>query len=239
MKRLLALALALLVASGCLPSRNGVPFGDEGSDAANNGNNGTDAANNGTPDAANNGTPDAANNGTPDAANNGTPDAANNGIPDAANNGTPDATMDVCVPETDEEFCMRESAECDMLTAPDNCGMQRTADCGMCAGGEICANNICGMCNAENDQQFCSRQGAECGQLTALDNCRMQRTVNCGGCPGTGTGCNLQNTCQEANCRDGLDNDGANGADCADPACLGIQCTGNPNKVCQANGTCN
>ncbi len=240
---------ALVVTAGCLPTREQYPFGEGGED---------DAGNNGVADGGNNGVDDAGgdNNGVPDAANNGIPDAGNNnGLPDTGGDpdmgvdppdtgGDPDMGVDppdmnMCTPESNQAFCDRLSARCGQLTDTDNCMMQRTVDCGTCPGNQPCDNNVCGMCNPESAQQFCDRLGAECGQLTAMDNCRMQRTENCGGCNADGVGCNSTNTCQEINCRDGADNDGAGGADCADSACLGRQCSNSPQKVCQADQSCN
>ena len=242
MKRVLLLSILMLHAAGCLPTRENHPFGEGGTDAsANNGGADVEGNNSGGTDA------DGDNNDRVDAANNIVlPDlGGNNAIPDAGdNNVTPDLgdnnnTADMCVPESATELCERVSAECGALTETDNCGVERAIDCGTCSGGDLCENNVCGSCDPEDDVTFCARQGAECGALTSLDNCRTQRTVNCGGCGGPGLGCNLENTCQEIDCRDGVDNDGAAGADCADPACLGQLCSGNPNKVCRAGGACN
>lgn len=230
MKRLVAI-VCVLSAAACLPTRNGTPFND-GGDAG---------PNNVTPDGG-------PNNVTPDGGNNVTPDGGpNNVVPDAGpNNVTPDMTTtpdmavepDACVPEADPDFCERQGAGCGEFTSADNCGVMRTVDCGTCPGGAPCVQNVCDNCMPENDPTFCTRNAAECGVVTALDNCRMERTVNCGGCPGNGVGCTMQNVCVEVDCRDGVDNDGASGADCADPACLGMRCSNNPNQECLANGTC-
>lgn len=48
-----------------------------------------------------------------------------------------------CAPEGDDTFCQRYSVECGSYTRQDNCGDMRTADCGNCAAGEGCMNNIC------------------------------------------------------------------------------------------------
>ena len=53
----------------------------------------------------------------------------------------------VCLPETDAAFCARLGADCDPVTAGDNCGAQRSVDCGACAAGESCGlttPNVCG-----------------------------------------------------------------------------------------------
>jgi hypothetical protein len=53
----------------------------------------------------------------------------------------------VCLPESDAAFCARLGADCDLVTAGDNCGAQRSVDCGACAAGESCGlttPNVCG-----------------------------------------------------------------------------------------------
>jgi hypothetical protein len=50
----------------------------------------------------------------------------------------PDArpTLDAaCLPESDAELCAAHAAICGPVIGVDNCGAQRTADCGRCAGG--------------------------------------------------------------------------------------------------------
>ncbi len=44
--------------------------------------------------------------------------------------------------------------------------------------------------------------------------------------------------CEEVNCKDGIDNDGLLGADCADPTCQGKICQDEPYKICNNNNTC-
>ena len=241
MKRWLIIAATLAIASGCLPTREQFPFGEEGDNnvmpdggTTNNVMPDGGTTNNVTPDGGttNNVMPDGGttNNVTPDM---GTPDME---TPDMGSNNT---NSDMCVPEDDTTFCMRQGAGCGTFTSADNCGAMRTVDCGTCPNAEMCTNNVCEGCTPEDDTTFCDRYGAECGLLMELDNCRMQREVFCGDCMGTGVGCNLQNTCIEVDCRDMVDNDGVGGADCDDPSCLGQQCANSPNKLCQADGTCN
>ncbi|MEO6774388.1 MAG: hypothetical protein ABI467_15435 [Kofleriaceae bacterium] len=48
-----------------------------------------------------------------------------------------------CVPESDAAFCLRTGKTCESQTAPDNCGLSRTTDCGTCAGGDGCVVGVC------------------------------------------------------------------------------------------------
>ena len=99
----------------------------------------------------------------------------------------PDATepdMAVCVAETNIEFCARLGLDCDEVTAPDNCGDERTLSCGMCTAPQACGDgdpNTCG-CVAETDADFCTRLVKTCDDVSDADNCGDQRTVNCGAC---------------------------------------------------------
>jgi hypothetical protein len=47
-----------------------------------------------------------------------------------------------CTAETDAELCTR-LAKCETVSAIDNCGQPRTADCGACAGGLACVASTC------------------------------------------------------------------------------------------------
>ena len=51
---------------------------------------------------------------------------------------------DACVPETDTAFCARVGKTCEMVSANDNCGTARSADCGTCSGNTpACVSNVC------------------------------------------------------------------------------------------------
>ena len=53
-------------------------------------------------------------------------------------------TVDVpCVPETDPQFCARLGKNCEMVSAPDNCGATRSANCGTCTAGTACVDRVC------------------------------------------------------------------------------------------------
>lgn len=55
--------------------------------------------------------------------------------------GSPDLA---CVPETDSAFCQRLGKSCEPVSAPDNCGLPRTANCGSCGGvTPACVANVC------------------------------------------------------------------------------------------------
>ncbi len=136
--------------------------------------------------------------------------------PDMADNNDPrDVRTDMtpCVPETDEELCVREGALCGDLTVADRCDRARTVNCGeemciapnTCGGGED--DNVCG-CTPLSVTAFCGVNGdAKCGMVTGVDNCGTARTETCG------------------TCEDGL-------------ACAGNQCECRPetdSEVCAAN----
>ncbi|MBA3464801.1 MAG: hypothetical protein H0T46_33010 [Deltaproteobacteria bacterium] len=55
------------------------------------------------------------------------------------------AEADACVAETDMAFCARLGNACESRTSADNCGMQRTVDCGTCAGAMGCVVGTCKM----------------------------------------------------------------------------------------------
>lgn len=57
-------------------------------------------------------------------------------------------TCKACVPETKDEFCARMATaglRCGTVSAPDNCGSPRTADCGdpCAASGKTCRDHVC------------------------------------------------------------------------------------------------
>jgi hypothetical protein len=56
--------------------------------------------------------------------------------------GEPDAAGG-CEPESDEAFCSRIGKTCEAHSAPDNCNVSRTVDCGTCAGGQGCVVGVC------------------------------------------------------------------------------------------------
>ncbi|MFZ5441176.1 MAG: hypothetical protein ACOZQL_14300 [Myxococcota bacterium] len=53
-----------------------------------------------------------------------------------------------CVVETDAQLCQRLGATCGLLTAPDDCDVVRTVDCGSCTAPSFCGGggvaNVCG-----------------------------------------------------------------------------------------------
>lgn len=101
----------------------------------------------------------------------------------------------ICTPEDDATFCGREGATCGAVTAMDNCLVERTADCGTCAGDAICtASNVC--CQPEDDATFCATHGADCGSVMHADSCGTPRVVNCGTCAGPAI-CTSLNVCCE------------------------------------------
>ncbi len=88
--------------------------------------------------------------------------------PGGCNDAT--GTCQACTAEDDSSFCSRQGKTCGDFTGADNCGAQRSADCGSCAGNQTCdlATNTCACARA------CA--GKSCGD------------DGCGGVCGTGTG---------------------------------------------------
>ena len=100
-----------------------------------------------------------------------------------------------CVPVTDEELCGIALSQCGETTARDNCGVERTIECGTCDSGECSDTNTCGVCQPETDIQFCARSGAQCGTATGVDNCGQPRTAACADRCDTGEECSDDNLC--------------------------------------------
>ncbi len=128
-----------------------------------------------------------------------TPEADMSAIPDAI---TADADIVIdtpadCVPELDAALCARLGLTCENVTANDNCGVTRTANCGVCTGQQSCGGggtaNVC-ACSAQSDIDFCAVNGAVCEPFTGVDACGDMRTVDCGTCGGLET-CAADNTC--------------------------------------------
>jgi hypothetical protein len=100
--------------------------------------------------------------------------------------GTPNVCS--CGAESDAQFCVRLGKNCDVVTGVDNCGTNRTVNCGTCAGGARCGAdgvaNVCSGCVPQTDAAFCAAQGKSCGQFSGNDNCGRPRTAACGQCSG-------------------------------------------------------
>ncbi len=122
----------------------------------------------------------------------GAPDA-DMAAPDAGDAGD---AGDACVPELEADFCTRLGAGCGLLEDVDNCGVQRSVDCGTCTDPEVCMANVC-ACVPETNQEFCARLVKNCDEVTAPDNCGVDRTVDCGACtmPATCGGGGTPNVC--------------------------------------------
>lgn len=89
-----------------------------------------------------------------------------------------------CTQETNEAFCTRTNNHCGMVSLADNCGSQRTVDCGQCVSPQTCNMGTCGACVPETDAALCSAQHFNCGNVTLTDRCGVVRTVSCGACTG-------------------------------------------------------
>lgn len=94
----------------------------------------------------------------------GAPDM--NSLPDVGPDAAPDQG---CVPETDEEMCLRYDYECGPLQDLDNCGVERTIDsCGdgatVCMDFDSCgAGGIPGQCGCTI--ATCESLGVLCGEV--------------------------------------------------------------------------
>jgi hypothetical protein len=134
----------------------------------------------------------------------------------------------ICVPGT----CESLGAECGIID--NGCGVD--LDCGGCAEGFICDENVC-----ECAPTTCEAEEAECGEIS--DNCGG--TLDCGSC-GEGEHCNAENKCEgecapttceveEAECGEISDNCGGT-LDCG--SCSeGEQCN-NDTNVCEPISSC-
>lgn len=115
-----------------------------------------------------------------------------------------------CTPETDTVFCQRQSYECGILSAPDNCGAERTVGCGTCAPEAICD---AGVCQCPDDATLCATLDIECGVADVSSLCPSRATANCGPCDGENIcgGGGVPNVC---GCPDDATLCSSAGADC-------------------------
>ncbi len=96
-----------------------------------------------------------------------------------------DNTCSVCMPESDQAFCSRQSASCGQISGTDNCGNPRTvSNCGPCNAGEQCNNNQC-VCPIPS-----CPNASSCGTISNA----CGGSVDCGGCAPDET-CNGNNQC--------------------------------------------
>ena len=95
--------------------------------------------------------------------------------------GTPNVCGTGCQAEAAAQTCVRQGRECGPLTAPNNCGVTVSVQCGGCPTGEACSDQ--GRCACATGTT-CAAQGIECGP--ASDGCGG--TLNCGTCI-AGEGC--------------------------------------------------
>ncbi len=156
--------------------------------------------------------------------------------------GAVDANVCGCAPEDDPGFCARLVKNCDVVMAPDNCGVDRSVDCGSCTAPAVCGGggsaNVC-ACADETDVQFCQNNAAVCGALTAPDVCGQMRTTNCGTCTSPES-CGAV-TANQCDCPNDATVCTALGFECG-TADVSAQC-GNTSSVncggCAANAMCN
>lgn len=156
-----------------------------------------------------------------------------------------------CNPESDTELCTALGYECGDTTTTDDCGQQRTVNCGACTGNNVCGSHSphrCGdSCIPEADAAICARLGKDCGTIETSDDCSQLRQVQCGSCqpPNTCGSNGVANVCAQA-CQAESDSETCTrlGKDCGDMSAhnncgetreinCGV-CTGN--NVCGGGG---
>lgn len=134
---------------------------------------------------------------------NGDADIPNDASRDAGTGdaGTGDVGPDACTLVSEAELCDEAGANCGSIDVRDNCGDERTIECGTCTSPETCGgsgtDNVCG-CEGSDDAALCSAEGAECGTIDVVDPaCGGERAVICGTCtsPETCGGGGTDNVC--------------------------------------------
>jgi len=108
-----------------------------------------------------------------------------------------------CTPQSDAQICAHFEKNCDNLAVIDNCGDERTVNCGTCTSPQTCGfdgvPNRCGGagCTPSSKEKFCQDLGKNCGSIIGTDNCGMIRTEDCGMCtsPETCGGGGTQHIC--------------------------------------------
>ena len=91
-----------------------------------------------------------------------------------------------CTSETDAQFCTRLRANCGVLTAVDNCGSQRSVNCGACPNGQGCCGS--NQCIPLNTSPNCGACGVTCDAAHACSNSACRLTDGQRGCA-TATDC--------------------------------------------------
>ena len=111
---------------------------------------------------------------------------------------------------------------------------------GVCSPGKTACADAGLVCVRDRDAgtELCNTLDDDCDGTVDDGFDLATDPANCGacgnGCPGgNGTGCRA-GACYERDCADGVDNDSDAGADCADPACLGITCSADQLSNCGA-----
>ncbi|MGI5864439.1 MAG: hypothetical protein ACOX6T_20635 [Myxococcales bacterium] len=143
-----------------------------------------------------------------------------------------------CVRETNEKFCERLEKNCGSVTAPDNCGVERQVNCGVCPNNGECdlTTNTCKECEYEGDNAFCYRMGKQCGPATGVDNCEQQRTVEeCGPCA-IGEECKENGICGTCTQTSNEEFCQAHGAECG--SLTATECGSSRTVDCEPFGGC-
>lgn len=106
-----------------------------------------------------------------------------------------DAT-ETCVPESDPEMCRRLGRECGEVVAEDNCGVERSVECGECEGCRSCSEGLC----VDDDAKCAGCRGCAGGSCVDDDS-------HCEGCA----------VCSGGDCED-------DDTRCASGVCIDRQC---------------
>ncbi len=83
-----------------------------------------------------------------------------------------------CKPETDQELCVAEGAQCGSITVTDRCGSSRTVDCTTAQG--MCDASECAVKSSGNDHQCCASTDISAA-CESGDFCGEAEVSACGG----------------------------------------------------------
>lgn len=84
-----------------------------------------------------------------------------------------------CPRESDRDFCARLGANCDTVTAFDNCDSSRTVSCGVCTSPQVCGINAPNVCGDDCRRKPCTGF-TWCDQGSGQCRPGCQQTTQCG-----------------------------------------------------------
>lgn len=112
---------------------------------------------------------------------------------DAGHGGGED--VNACVPETDQQLCLRAGFNCGVGQLTDNCGVIRGVACGSCAEGSECPSTALGVCDCADGSPEYTCATSECGDVPTTDNCGNPTTYPCGNTCEENESCGDSNAC--------------------------------------------